>query len=356
MHLNLILQINYLQTLWHYNAECDLEEMESLLLLSLSGFFMAFGWHEMVSFPCQIILNSWQLKWPLKAYCKALIILSDCLLLRGDTHIAWSLMDYGQVLFGHDASSVGQLFHLRHAVFQAFHCQLGYHPVDDSTLATLYSFSKVEGCYWLAYTKMILNEWEESSNLLNILSSYLMDEETSCENNDMKIRCLLLMAELQCLSGAPAAALGYIYEALDIAYSFCADHWITLCLSHIASIQCSMGLPGQASKTIHKEMRSAIRSSNPWLNARLNVVIVRISVRMQQSIGKLAEGQLLKKLNFSEEMYGKWRNGYRLKEVYCLKAELMDKTEEMERDGEEWRKKAEETRTKLAWSQDTCLI
>lgn len=52
-------------------------------------------------------------------------------------------------------------------------------------------------------------------------------------------RCLLLMAELKCLSEAPAAALGHIYEALEIAYSFCADHFVTLCLTHIASIQVS---------------------------------------------------------------------------------------------------------------------
>lgn len=161
--------------------------MESLLLLSLSGFFMAFGWHEMVAFPCQIILNS-RLNWPLKAYCKALVILSDSLLLRGETEIPIALMQYGESLFGHDASPVGEFFYKRHAIFKAFLSYLAYSPVDESVLATLYAFDRIEGIYWLAYTKMIGNEWEEASNLLNTLSALLLEDETSCENNDMKIR------------------------------------------------------------------------------------------------------------------------------------------------------------------------
>lgn len=101
----------------------------------------------MVSFPCQIILNS-KLKWPLKAFCKALIILCDSLLIRGETDIPCALMDYGETLFGHDASPVGELFYMRHASFKAFLSHLGYKPVPQNVLATVFSFSKVEGYYW----------------------------------------------------------------------------------------------------------------------------------------------------------------------------------------------------------------
>ncbi|ODN02139.1 Anaphase-promoting complex subunit 5 [Orchesella cincta] len=335
-----------LYTLWHYNAECDLEEMESLLLLSLAGFFMSFGWHEMVSFPCQIILYS-KLKWPLKAYCKALCILADSLLIRGETDIPCAIMEYGESLFGYDASAVGQMFCLRHATFKAFYAYLGYKPVPDSVIATLHSYNKIEGFYWQAYSRMVGNEWEQASNLLTSLSKLLKEGEISCENNDMKIRCLLLMAELQCLSGAPASALGYIYEALEIAYSFSADHHVTLCLSHIASIQCELGLATAASKTIHKEMRSVVRSSNPWS---------KISLRLHETIPKLCEQQLMKKLTASEELYKKWNNAYRLKEVYHLKAELLDKSEDIQLNGNSYRKLLESMESYLVWSPSTCLL
>lgn len=35
----------FFQSLWHYNADCDLEEMEGLLLSALSNFYTIFGWH-----------------------------------------------------------------------------------------------------------------------------------------------------------------------------------------------------------------------------------------------------------------------------------------------------------------------
>lgn len=101
----------------------------------------------MVSFPCQVVLCS-KLKWPLKAYCKALIILSDSLLIRGETEIPNAIMEHGESLFGHDASPVGELFSMRYAVYKAFRAHLGYHPVPEDVLATLYSFNKIEGVYW----------------------------------------------------------------------------------------------------------------------------------------------------------------------------------------------------------------
>jgi hypothetical protein len=50
-------------------------------------------------------------------------------------------------------------------------------------------------------------------------------------------RCYLLQAELECLTKCPVGALNYISEALEIAYAVSSDLYITLALSHIASIQ-----------------------------------------------------------------------------------------------------------------------
>lgn len=118
-----------------------------------------------------------------------------------------------------------------------------------------------------------------------------------------------------------------------------------------------MGLPSAANKTIHKEMRCAIRSCNPWLNARLNVVIVRISTSLSKNfISKLSENQLMDKLNVAEELYKKWENSYRLKEVWDLKAELLDKSEEPHRNGNAYRRLEENTESYLMWSPSTCLM
>lgn len=121
-------------------------------------------------------------------------------------------------------------------------------------------------------------------------------------------------------------------------------------------LQCEMGLATAASKTIHKEMRSAIRSSNPWLNARLSVITVRINVRLQETISKLCENQLMEKLKSAEELYEKWDNNYRLKEIYNVKAELLDKSVDPMLNGDYYRDLLETTESQMIWTPSTCLI
>lgn len=111
-----------------------------------------------------------------------------------------------------------------------------------------------------------------------------------------------------------------------------------------------------ASKTIHKEMRCVIRSSNPFLNARLNVVTVRITIQLQPVITKLAEKQLMDKLNVAEELYKNWNNSYRLQEVYSLKADLLDKCEDTQVNGNQYRKLLDSTNSYLTWSPSACLL
>jgi hypothetical protein len=69
-------------------------------------------------------------------------------LVGGNLDKAVSLIDYGRKLFRLDATLAGQLFGKQEAVFQAMKAFLGYQPIDDTVLATLASFDKVEAYYW----------------------------------------------------------------------------------------------------------------------------------------------------------------------------------------------------------------
>ena len=69
-------------------------------------------------------------------------------LVSGNLDKANSLINYGRKLFRLDATVTGQLFGKQEAVFYAMTAFLGNQPIDDSILATLASFDKVESYYW----------------------------------------------------------------------------------------------------------------------------------------------------------------------------------------------------------------
>lgn len=117
-----------------------------------------------------------------------------------------------------------------------------------------------------------------------------------------------------------------------------------------------MGLPNAASKTMHKEMRCAIRSSNPWLNARIDVVSAKISISLQPSFNKHLEHQILDKLSKAEELYLKWKNTYRVKEINHLKADLLDKCDDPSEHPGEFRDSLDSLKSNLIWNSRTCLM
>ena len=57
-------------------------------------------------------------------------------------------------------------------------------------------------------------------------------------------RSLLLQAELNCMCGKPTTALKFLFEALELAHSRSSDHYISLCLIDIASIQVTYSQDG----------------------------------------------------------------------------------------------------------------
>jgi len=52
-----------------------------------------------------------------------------------------------------------------------------------------------------------------------------------------------MQAELNCLCKVGGSALSYLSDALELAYSLYSDLYVTLILSHIASIQVSLLFP-----------------------------------------------------------------------------------------------------------------
>ena len=117
-----------------------------------------------------------------------------------------------------------------------------------------------------------------------------------------------------------------------------------------------MGLLKTGSRAMEKDMRAAIRCSSPWLKARLNVVNVKLSMRLQKTIPKGNLGPLMDKLDWAEELYSNWSNNYRLKDVLYLKAELLDRSEDVSENGNAFRKRILALDSALPWSASTCLI
>ncbi|XP_035704573.1 uncharacterized protein LOC110844850 isoform X2 [Folsomia candida] len=227
-----------LHSLWHYNADCDLEEMEGLLLSALSNFYTIFGWHAMIAFPAEMILyTNW--KWSSRFYAFALCCLSQCLLYHGDVNSSIEIMEYGQGIFGFDASPAGQNFILQYAIFEAIRSYLSYEPVSSNVIATIISIDEIEGVYWKGYNLMIRNNWRDANKLFTKFLVHLDDKEQSKSymRTDLKLRCLLLLAELECLCRNPAGSVTYLSDALDIAATIHSDVYTTLCLYNSAAVQ-----------------------------------------------------------------------------------------------------------------------
>jgi len=104
------------------------------------------------------------------------------------------------------------------------------------------------------------------------------------------------------------------------------------------------------------DMRAGIRCSSPWLKARLNVVNVKLSMRLQGTISKINYVPLMEKLSVAEELYEKWDNTYRIKEILSLKIELIERCKETLKSTDPLRKRLNELETVLPWSPDTCMM
>ncbi|CAG7827061.1 unnamed protein product [Allacma fusca] len=312
--------------IWHYNA-CDIEEVESVLLLSLGSFFAVFGWHDLIAFACQTILYS-ELRWPTRSFCGALCLFAQCVLLEGDTELALEMMRYGDKIFGLDSSAAGQLFGRQHGLFKALFSFLGHKPVPDEVVLCIAAYDDDEELFWRAYNKMIQNHFEEAEILLWRLQEKHFGKSSS--KRELKLRCLLLQAELKGLSGKPTTALKHLFEALELASSVYSDHYISLCLTDIASIQCDLGLVKTASRTIFQELRSTSRSSCPIVTAKLNLVTMKLRLACAAPISLNNQKYYLILLEESRKIFQRWDNSYRLSQVSYLKEKLQERCDGMD--------------------------
>ncbi len=202
----------------------------------------------MIAFPAQMILYAnW--KWSSRFYSFALCSFSQCLLYHGDVESSTELMEYGKRIFEFDGSPAGQNFVMQYAIFQAVKSYLAYEPISNHVIAIISSFDEIEGVYWRGYNLMITNNFKESDNLFcKFLIDYFDDKKNNNRKtqqpdnkgymrNDLKLRCLLLLAELECLCENPSGAITYLSDALEVATTIHSDVYITLCLYNAAAIQ-----------------------------------------------------------------------------------------------------------------------
>jgi hypothetical protein len=117
-----------------------------------------------------------------------------------------------------------------------------------------------------------------------------------------------------------------------------------------------MGHLTSGSRTITGDMRAGIRCSSPWLKARLNIVNVKLSMRLQGTVSKVNFVSLMEKLDVAEELYKRWDNDYKVKEILHLKIELLERSQESHRNSDTLRRKLEEIHSNLPWSPETCLM
>lgn len=101
----------------------------------------------MIAFACQTILYS-EVQWPTRAYCSALCLLAQNVLLEGGVELATEMMKYGEQLFGYEFSQAGQIFGLYSALFRAMQAFLGQKPVDEDVVATISAHSSGEDLFW----------------------------------------------------------------------------------------------------------------------------------------------------------------------------------------------------------------
>lgn len=99
-------------------------------------------------------------------------------------------MEYGQGIFGFDASPAGQNFILQYAIFEAIRSYLSYEPVSSNVIATIISIDEIEGVYWKGYNLMIRNNWRDANKLFTKFLVHLDDKEQSKSymRTDLKLR------------------------------------------------------------------------------------------------------------------------------------------------------------------------
>lgn len=90
-------------------------------------------------------------------------------------------------------------------------------------------------------------------------------------------------------------------------------------------LKCEIGLEKTSASTIEKKLRCVIRSTNPWLTAKMNLVKVKITMKIEETVTNETRVRLMAMLDESEQLYQNWGNNYRLKDILSLKAELIDR-------------------------------
>jgi len=240
-------------------------------------------------------------------------------------------------VFGLDTTEAGQCFTLQNAIFKALRCYLANERVPDNIICTMTVLDEFESAYWVAYNMMIERSFQDA---IDLLDTFLVKLDQKCSKQsflktDLKLRCLLLLAELHTFCKSPAIAISHLSSALEAAGTSHSDVYTTLCLTNIAAIQLDIGLKNISVVTISKEIRATIRTGNPWVKVRMSVVKAKIDMAVEEKISTKKKGELLMKLVEADEFYTKLKNNYRLQEIQELKTNLLKRcASQLEEEGD----------------------
>ncbi|XP_067002288.2 anaphase-promoting complex subunit 5 isoform X2 [Anabrus simplex] len=319
------------------NCQHSMIDLLSNSYAQKAALWCLYGKTEMASLSSQLLLhlNTSNPTQGLVAYngeaiCVAICNVVNILAEQGEYHLASRILYNAQERFPHEPMAHSWIFSQQLLCFtEAIHN--GKWQDAEQAIAHLAAIDKGECHLRRAELQIAKSNYPAAADCVNAVLEYCRlhaKEDYNCLS--LRVRALILAAELQCCSNvatsAPTGAISLLTSALAITQIHFLDYLTAIVSLHLAKLQLQMGLPNQALKLINESLLVILSHGSYFDQARALVLYAECKVAAAANLPEEARNsailEAIQMLNKSKSNFLKVEAYSRVKDVLYLQVLL----------------------------------